>query len=225
VELIEVNVELRTELGSTENNRLRKSGFVPGVLYSAGDDAKPIKIKRHHYETVISGKPSAQLFNLRSDAENINGVMALVKEAQIEPLKGLVQHFDFYAVKEGQMIRVSVPVNLVGECMAVKLGDAILNHLVYEVEVECIPTEIPEAFELDISDLKVGHSLHVRDIAIAKNVVIKEDSDAPIVSAVHKREEALQAETVEAVEGAEVATEAGEQTQAKESSGDAAKGE
>jgi len=203
VESIEINILDRTERKSSGNAKLRREGFVPGVVYSGGEEASSIKIELLHFRRNISGKGRQQLFTLKSDNSNLDGLMALLKEVQSDPLKGTAKHVDFYVVRTGQKIRVSIPVVLTGECEVVKIGEAILNHLLHEVDVECVPREIPPSLALDISDLQLGHSLQVGDIQLPENVELKTDIGSVVVSVVQKKEEVEEEVPVEEEEGVE----------------------
>lgn len=189
MEAIEVTVESRVEVGSLATKRLRNQGFVPGVIYTEGHEAKALMVEATQFRKQIKGKGSTQLFKLQSKDKELNGLLAFIKSAQHEPLQGRVIHIDFYSVTEGHKITIRVPVMLIGECFPVKQKEAILNQLVHEVEIECLPTEIPSGLNIDITPLTLGHSLHARDIQLPTGVMLKEDPDSPIVSALHKKEE------------------------------------
>ncbi len=191
MESIEVVIEGRSELGSSANFRLRREGFIPAVVYAIGKESKSVKLPEVLYRRAIAGKGQTQLFVLKSGDRDLNGKMALIKNVQHEPLRGDVLHIDFYSFAEDQRIRVEVPIRLVGECLAVKHGDSILNHLLHKIDVECLPTAIPAAFDVDITNLVEGHSLHVRDIVVPAGVVIKTPTDSAIVSVVHHKEEVV----------------------------------
>lgn len=209
MEAIEVTVESRIDLGSLATKRLRNQGFVPAIIYTEGQEAKALMVEATQFRRQIQGKGSTQLFKLQSKDKDLNGLLAFIKSAQHEPMQGRVIHIDFYSVTEGHKITIRVPVMLIGECVPVKQKEAILNQLVHEVEIECLPTEIPSGLNIDITTLTLGHSLHARDIQLPAGVMLKEDPDAPIVSALHKKEEEAAPVVAEAAATPEAAAAAG----------------
>ena len=115
--------------------------------------------------------------------------MALVKDLQVEPIKGEIQHLDFQAVDENKPIRVSIALELTGESAPVKLGEGILNVSIHEIEIECLPTQIPAAIYVDISSVTIGHSLHASDIVLPANTKLVSDPELSIVSVSAKKAE------------------------------------
>jgi len=122
----------------------------------------------------------------------------LIKEIQYHPVHGNILHVDFYEVSLTKAIKVNVPVVTKGEAQGVKQDGGSLEHILWEIEVECLPTNIPKQIEVDVTSLKIGDSLHVKDLTIPENVKVLNDPEATVVavSAPVKEEVA-----VEAVEG------------------------
>lgn len=196
----------RNERGKNEARRLRRAGQVPAVLY--GGKASP--------GVAISMDPKALLDILYSEsgvntliALSVDGESAsqvLVKEFQLDPVSNQMLHVDFYRPPLDKAITISVPVTLTGEAAGVKQQGGIVDFVHREVQVECLPTEIPEHFEVDVSDLMIGQGIRLRDLL--QDVEWKPVSDpdtllvhvvAPKVEA-EPEEEAVEAEG-EAVEG------------------------
>jgi large subunit ribosomal protein L25 len=127
----------------------------------------------------------------------------LIKELQRDPISGAYLHADLYAVDLQQKIHVSVPIQITGTPVGVSLGGGILDHATRELDVECLPNAIPEEFAVDVSELEVGQSVHVRDIKVLEGVEILNDPDVSIVSVVAPVvvEEEAPAEEEEGVEG------------------------
>lgn len=190
MELIELNVEARDLVGSTAIGRLRKDGKIPGVMYSEGAKAQNVIVNELDFRKKTAGLSHSHLYLLRSNDKNIDGKRALIKDIQIEAMKQRVLHFDLYEIHEGHRIIVTIPVELIGESPAVKAKVGIVAQSLYEVEVECQPTEIPERLELDISSLEVGHSLFAGDIKLPEGAKLKTDKTQNIVSVVIPKEEA-----------------------------------
>ncbi len=198
MELKDLEIEPRTELGRLAVGRLRRTGFVPGVIYSTGLPATSIVVKELQFSRVVTGSVSTQLFRLKSANSELDGQMALVKSIQREPKKDLVLHVDFLAVSEGHRITVTVPLELFGEVAAVKLGEMILNQTLYELELECLPTEIPAQIRFDVSSLREGVSFHVKDLTLPEGVTLKSDPSLTVVTLAQKSEEEVAAKTAEA---------------------------
>lgn len=195
---VELTVESRTESGSVMVNRLRRSGYIPAVVYSGGSEAQSIMVEAHSF--VLLGKRHAhtQLFKFKSSNAALDGKLALVKDVQTEPLKDKVLHVDFMGVEEGHRITVEVPLELVGECAAVKEGRVLLNQTTYELELDCLPGEIPTAVKVDISSLHEGITIHASDLQLPEGVVLKSSPTLAIVSTVSpKAEEAAAAAPAE----------------------------
>jgi large subunit ribosomal protein L25 len=127
----------------------------------------------------------------------------LIKELQRDPISGAYLHADLYAVDLKQTIHVSVPIQIKGTATGVTQSAGILDHATRELDVECLPNAIPEEFAVDVSELEIGDSIHVRDLAVSEGVAILNDPDVPIVSVVAPVviEEEAPAEEEEGVEG------------------------
>lgn len=189
METLNLNVESRTETGKGAMKRLRSSGLIPGVVYSEGKEAHPVSLVEREYLRVVEGKSSTQLFEFTSNVEALKGVLVLVKDVQREPIKDKIVHVDFLSLHAGHRVTLTVHIEFVGESQAVKQGAAILNISAHEIEIECLPREIPEKVIVDISKLAVGDSVHASDIALPEGVVLKSDPKLNIVSAIEPKEE------------------------------------
>ncbi|MBT9148193.1 MAG: General stress protein CTC [Syntrophomonadaceae bacterium] len=136
--------------------------------------------------------------------------MVLVKEVQRHPVTGRLLHVDFYRIQQGKKLIVSVPIALTGEAPGVKIG-GVLEHMLWEVEVECLPKDIPEKIEIDVSSLNIGDALHVRDLTIGEGGKIVTNSEKTVISIVPptvikeevlpEEEEVVEEEKEEVVEG------------------------
>ncbi len=203
METIEIEVKKRASLGSGNAGRLRRAGIIPGVLYGAEfDEAVSVEVDNLVFDHKIASTGSSQIFIIQSPDSELNGQMALVRDMQIEPIKGKPLHIDFLALKTGEAIRVSVPVKIVGECPAVKIGEAVLSQTLNEVEVECLPKEIPSVLEIDVSSLETGDTLNVGDIVLPEGVELRTEEVVSVVAALSKKRMAEAAAAAEA-EGAE----------------------
>ncbi len=202
----ELSVELRQDLGSGAVQRLRKAGYVPAVVYADGNEAKAISVSTQEFMLLGRRSVPTQLFKFKSSDSSLDGQIALVKEVQTEPLKGALLHLDFLAISEGHRINVEIPLKLIGEVAAVKEGRAMVNQSAYEIEVECLPSEIPEQIIVEIGHMREGQSIHAAQLTLPPGAVLRSNPELTVVSiVVAKKEETAAAP---AVEGAEAETQA-----------------
>jgi large subunit ribosomal protein L25 len=182
MERMTINVEKREEVGKGAARSLRRKNMIPAVLYRAGD-SQPIKFSKKEFLQFINTTVSEQVMvNLQfGDGSN---KLALMKDYQVEPTKGDLLHADFFEVSLTEEVKVSVHVSIVGDPIGVKRDGGILQYLLREVEVECLPDKIPGHIELDISGLEIGQSLHVSDIKLGEGIKILTAPDEVIVNVV-----------------------------------------
>jgi large subunit ribosomal protein L25 len=202
MEAIAIEVESRSEKGTARSKGLRKSGVIPAVVYAKGRASTDIKLNALEFLRKTQGVKATQLFKLATKASDLDGQLVLIKQVQMEPIKETVTHIDFLAITEGTKIRVDVAISLVGEPAAVKFGEADLLQLAYQLEVECLPSDIPSVIEVDVSGLESGHSLHISDLPLPANVVVVGRTDLAVATLAAKRaEEAASVVAAPAAEG------------------------
>ena len=207
-----LKIEPRTEKGKNQSRRLRKGGFIPGVIYSHGK-TEPVKIPQKEFMKLFKGRISESvLFGIEAGDKQSGGRMAYVKDYQRHPLSGEILHVDLFSVTKDEKIHTRVPIEFVGVPRGVKMG-GILEVEAREIEVECLPLSLPEKIQVDVSNLDTGDALHVRDIILGEGVKARGNPDTviatvhiPKVAAEPKPEEAA----AEAVETEKKATEEGE---------------
>jgi len=223
-----INVELRQEAGKGVARKLRAAGRIPGVCYRRNAESAAISLDPLVLEMLIRKASLGvnTLFDLKvAGGGDFDGRQVLVKDIQRDPVSGRFLHADLYAVDLAQKIHVSIPIHLTGTAAGVTLG-GILDHALRDLQIECLPDAIPEEFSVDVSELEVGQSIHVRDLSIPDGVELLGDINLSIVSVVAPaaaEEEAVVEEELE--EGAEAPTEGDEgaapdASAAKETSGD-----
>ncbi len=205
MEEILLEAEARSEAGKTKIKELRKKGFIPGVIYSAGKQASLIKVSRHELlQLVHQHRIENVVINLKiKDEEKKGSRFCIIKEIQHEPVKADITHIDFNEISLTKKIRVNVPVVTKGEPVGVKQEGGSLEHILWEIEVECLPTDIPKNFEVDVSALKIGGSIHVKDIAFSPKVKVLVDSEAVVLSVAAPMKEEVVEAGVEGQERAE----------------------
>jgi large subunit ribosomal protein L25 len=201
MERITIKTEKREERGKGAARSLRRSSVIPAVLYRGGDST-PIKFSKKELTQFINTTFGKQLMvNLQfADGES---KLALMKEFQLDPVRGELLHADFFEVSLKEKVRVPVHITTVGEPIGVKRDKGILQHLFREIEVECLPEKIPSHIEIDITELEIGQSFHVSDIKLADDVKILTTPEEGIVTVVAPAVEEVAApvEEAEAVEG------------------------
>lgn len=192
-EQVTLKAESRSETGKGAARRLRREGFVPAVVYGHGEKSAALKVRVEELESLLAGiSVDNTLVDLEVDGETRQ---VLIREVQRHPFRPDLLHVDFFQIHAHEKIRVEVPLRLVGEAQGVEEG-GILQQSKHEISVECLPGEIPEYFELDVSALDVGDSLHVGDVN-AGGVTLLEELDTTVCVVVPP--------TVMAVEEEEVA--------------------
>lgn len=183
---IELNLKTR-EAGRANSRELRNNKMVPAVIYGA---VKPINAAIHVNDVIKYNSMAYEnaLLNLKSEDTAINGKVALLKEVTVHPLTRVPQHVDLFALDMNKSIRVFVEVKVEGKAIGLSEG-GLLNIVARQVEVECLPTEIPEALSIDISDLGVGESVHADKLTMPKGAKLISAPELTIATIVEQREE------------------------------------
>jgi len=182
-----LGVELREGRGKGVARKLRASGRIPGICYRRNSESVAVSLDPNELDRLIRNASSGinTLIDLKvAGGGDFDGRQVLIKELQRDPISGAYLHADLYAIDLKQTIRISIPIQLKGSPIGVTLGGGILDHATRELDVECLPDAIPEEFAVDVSELEVGQSLHVRDIKVLEGVEILNDPDVSIVSVV-----------------------------------------
>ncbi|TMC51596.1 MAG: 50S ribosomal protein L25 [Chloroflexi bacterium] len=168
------------------SRRLLREGKLPAIVYGHNTEATPITLDRLEFQKVFLKSGRTQLVDLAIDGRTEK---VLVREIQTHPRRLGPIHVDFYQVNLQEKIEVEVPVHLVGESAPVKQGDGDVLQPMHSVRVECLPSDIPEAFEVDITPLtEIEAELRVSDLKVPTGVTVLDDPEELIVKIVHKRE-------------------------------------
>lgn len=154
-------VEMREGRGKGDARKLRAAGRIPANIYGHGIDSIAVAADAHEFDALTSRISGNTLVELQLEGKSRQ---VLIREIQRHPYKPQVLHVDFFAIRADETIRVSVPVHTVGTATGVKNSGGVLQQALHEVEIECLPSEIPEAFEIDVTALEIGDSLHVSDL-------------------------------------------------------------
>ncbi len=206
--LVELMGRPRQETGKGAAHVLRAAGFLPGVVYGPGGENILISVEKHSFEHLLRrAAEGAVIVDLRLQGETNAGLQVLVKEVQRDPATAQPLHVDFVHIAMDRPVKVSVPVRLQGTAEGVKTEGGFLDHVLRDIEVECLPSLIPNYIVLDVSELKIGNSLHASDVQVPDCRVVT-PGDRVIV-AVHgkhagaEEEELAEAPKPEEAEGAE----------------------
>jgi len=196
MEEIFLEIQAREELGKSKVKGLREKGFIPAVIYAEGKKSQAIKVSHKELLQLIhQHRLESAVVNLRpKDEKKTKAMPCLIKELQYDPVKGDVMHVDFNEISLTEIIKVNVPVVVKGEPVGVKQEGGSLEHILWEIEIECLPTEIPEDIEVDVSALKIGDNIHIKDITFPAGIKVLNSPDAIVfsVSAPIKVEEAAE---------------------------------
>jgi large subunit ribosomal protein L25 len=219
---VELKAEPRSEAGKGPARRLRAQGKVPAVLYGPEVETQRVSVDaRQMWHALHTDAGANVLINLAVDGETY---LTLPREIQRDIVRGTLLHVDFLRIRRDVAIQVDVPIHLVGESVGVKEGGVVEHHL-WELKVEVLPTDVPESLEADISALAIGDSLHVSDLAVPDNVTVITPLEETLVSVVPPPVLVVEP-TPEELEMAEAAAAAeGEAAEGEEGAAPAAEGE
>jgi large subunit ribosomal protein L25 len=196
MERITLNVQKREEKGKGAARSLRRGMMIPAILYRGGGSL-PIKIPKKEISQFINTTSGEQVMVNLQFAEG-DHKLALIRDYQVDPTKREMLHVDFFEVSLTEKVRVSVHVTTTGEPVGVKRDKGILQNLLREIEVECLPDNIPGHIKIDISGLEIGQSFHVGNLNLGEDVKILTDGSEVIANII--------APLVEEAAPAEVAT-------------------
>ena len=173
-----IKINKRDDITPQSLKQLRRNGHIPGIYYSAtSKDSIPIFITKKEYHTAF--KSGARIFNILVENKKQN---VLFKSVQYHPVTEEVLHLDLYGIRMDQVITIKVALQLKGDAVGVKDEGGILNQPLNEIEIQCLPTDIPDSFELDISDLGMGNSLNAGDIEMDDKFTLITSEDLVAVS-------------------------------------------
>ncbi len=213
MERIVFEVQSRAELGKGANKRYRRGGLLPSVVYSHGEKSVPVLLPYKEFWHHSRLCRSAQIFTLKSKDSNLDGRAVVVKEVQRSFTDGQVLHVDFQALREDEKINVKVTLTFKGEAVGVKLNGGVMATVCHELGIRCLPRDIPETIDVDVSSLDIGDSIHAEAVKLPAGVELADKPEETIVSVVvpkvveeAKPVEAAPAEGAEAVAAAAAGT-------------------
>jgi len=199
-----VSAQVREGTGTGAARRLRAEGWVPAVINDVDGNARSIKINRHDFELLLHHHSGESLL-LDVQIGEEESRKTILKEVQHNPISGAVLHADFKEIVMTEKLRVTIPVELVGDAPGVEAG-GILEHLIREVEIECLPMDIVESINVDVSQLNIGDSLTVGDLNIDPKLTMITSPAVAVASVAAPRVEQEKGEGEEGEEGEEAET-------------------
>ena len=206
MEKIDLQASVRKSVGNGPSRVLRRAGQTPAVLYGRKTEPLLLSVNTKDLELILKQGSFGQfILNLVIQNGKKMTKAAMIKELQTHPVSGQLIHIDFYEVDMNRQIRVMVPVVTTGQSPGVEEG-GMLNIVRRELELLCLPGDIPEAIEIDITDLDIGDSIHIEDIPLSDNVEISADGNYTVVTVLSPK-----VEEEEVVEEEEEGLEEGEE--------------
>jgi large subunit ribosomal protein L25 len=172
--VVSLTATLRPATGKGAARQARRRGRVPAVIYGHGREAQPLEVEAKALEKALSGiEPASTIIELAVDGKAIR---TLIREIQRDPVRPDIIHVDFYEIHAAEKVTLRVPVHLVGTPDGVRNAGGVLDQVTREVEIEVLPEHIPDRVELDVTALKIGDSLHVRDLRIPEARILTDGS-------------------------------------------------
>ena len=183
METLEIQAAARDKQRKRDAKRLLRNGKIPGILYGPKTAAVALALDQREFSSRVAGLEGSHLVRLKSESAQLADKVALVKDMQYHPINGGVIHADLYEVDLTEKITVHVPLHFVGKAAGVVRG-GILQPIVREIEVECLPLDIPEFFDVDVSALDIGDSVHIEQLVMPEGVSAVSEADQALVAVV-----------------------------------------
>ena len=185
---IVVSATNRTDRGKNAARRLRRQGLVPGIVYGGTAGNVAVAVDPKALQKVLRSEAGRNTI-LKLDIAGHGPANAILKNWQVDPVKENFLHADFYRIAMDVAIRVTVPIHVVGEARGVKVDAGILELVIREIEVECLPGDIPERIDVDVTDLGINQSLRVSDVPAPPKVKVLQAADQVVVHVISVKEE------------------------------------
>ncbi|MFH0924154.1 MAG: 50S ribosomal protein L25 [bacterium] len=182
---LKLAAQLRTETGKGFNRRLREEGNIPSIVY--GNSKEPVSLSINRREIVYHLQHHSNYDNIIFDLEILKDGQqqkrqTIIKELQLEPITNRLLHIDFFEIAMDKPVVLNAHILFTGESIGAKLDGGIVEYLMREVEIECLPSNIPEYIEVNISSLKIGDSINVGDLVVIPGVKVLDEPNKMVVS-------------------------------------------
>ena len=184
----QLNVELRSKTGKGISRQLRMADMVPGVVYGKGMDPIAVSIKHRELRAATAGEGGQNNLITLVGGGGLDQSMAIIVDLQRDAIKGTYKHVDLHRVNMTEKLRITVPVVLKGTAIGVKEG-GLLDLAHHELHVECLPANIPDSIEIDITALAIAHSIHVSELVLPDGVKVLDNPKTPVVSVLGRAKE------------------------------------
>ena len=208
----------RQSMGTSNSKKIRRENGIPAVVYGDIDNNNIVLDANEVAKKVRDSGFYSSVIQLKIDKDTVD---VILKDLQRDPTKSHITHMDFFAVDKDKAVVVNIPIMFTNEdtCAGVKLSGGIISHIQSELEVSCLPKDLPDNIVVDIAELEIGHSIHLSEIKLPANVElatpVDEEHDSPVVSCYEPK-----AEKIEEVEAAPAEGEAGESADSTEANTD-----
>ena len=204
MEKVILKAEVRTGVGKKASKDLRNKNLVPANVYKA-KSATNLQVSKDELDNVLHTKAGENvIITLKITGGNIKEKTVLIKEIQRDPVKDGILHVDFNEISLTEVLKVNVPIASRGEPVGVKADGGVLEHIMWELQVECLPTDIPGKIEVDVSGLKIGDAIYVKDLKIPEGVKVLADPELIAMIVKPPRAEVPKEEVVEGAEEPEL---------------------
>lgn len=179
-----LEAKVRESISKSHINQMRKNGKVPGVFYSKHHEPISIEVSERALNPLVF-TAKTNLISLKVD--NQDTLDCIIKDIQFDPVTDRVIHFDLIGLQKGEKVEIEVPVQLIGSAVGVKEGGQ-LQHILHKIQLECLPSDIPEHIEINVTNLKIGDAVHIKDLNVP-NVSFSIPEDSIVVSVTHAKVE------------------------------------
>jgi len=218
---LDLEANKRDGKGKESARKIRAQGWTPAIIYGKRENPLPVSFNTNEFLKMVHGGEVHEnvLFKVKIKGQKGKDMPnVIIKEMQFDPVKGTLLHVDLLEVSMDQTIEVHVPIVTINEAIGVKDEGGLLDHVAREVLIECLPNNLPEKIEVDVSNLKLGEAIHIRDIEFPPGVKSTENPDKVVLTIIHKLKgrEAIITEVPEEEEEPEVLTQKSSETAEKE---------
>jgi large subunit ribosomal protein L25 len=200
MEQINFDVQIRTKTGSARARQVRRSNLIPGIIYGGNSKPTTIQADRKAYDRIYrqhAGESLIYHLNLVDDGKKVSDFPAVIKDIQLHPVTDEVIHIDFNRISLDKEIEIKVKIITKGDAVGVKRDGGTLEHLMWELDIVCLPTNIPHHLEADVTNLGVHDSIYVKDLVLPAGVRTKHDQESVVVTVAGSMREELAAPVVE----------------------------
>ena len=185
---LEIEAEKRADKGKGAAGKIRAQGRTPAIIYGGSNGPVPVSFNTKDFLKMVHGEAHENMIfkiaikgNKQKYTPNV-----IIKEMQFDPVKSLLLHVDFFEISMDQAIEVHVPIETKGDAIGVKEEGGLLDHIAREILVECLPDDLPERIEIDVSNLRLGESIHIKDIILPPGIKLVENPDKVLLTIIHK---------------------------------------